>query len=123
MAKLLSEYSGNAVFWAIHKNNLFYTGITNLFQQPEFAQIDMIYTVSGVVDRFDEIIDDIFEPLNYGQNIFLGSDNPFGVFCSTIISKYKKNNQTGLFGILGPMRMNYEKNLILIKYINDKILL
>ncbi len=121
VAKLLSEFSGNAVFWAMHKNNLYYTGITNLFQQPEFAQIDTIYSISSVVDRFDEIIDDIFERLEYGQNILLGEDNPFGAFCGTVISKYKKNNQTSLFGILGPIRMNYKNNLILVKYINEKI--
>ncbi len=121
VAKLLSEFSGNAVFWAMHKNNLYYTGITNLFQQPEFAQIDTIYSISSVVDRFDEIIDDIFERLDYGQNILLGSENPFGAFCGTVVSKYKNNDKTGLFGVLGPIRMNYSNNLFLIKYINEKI--
>lgn len=121
VAKMLAEFSGNAVFWAIHKNNLFYTGISNLFHQPEFAQIDLIQNVSLVIDRFDEIIDDIFERLNYGNNILLGEENPFGAFCGTIISKYKIGNSTGVFGVLGPIRMDYSQNLTYIKLISDKI--
>ncbi len=120
-AKELSQISGNTVFWAFHRHNLYYTGISNLFQQPEFRELDLIYNMSAVIDRFDEVVDNIFEEMSEGTQILIGSDNPFGEFCGTILTKYKLSDKIGLLGILGPMRMNYEKNLALVKYINEVI--
>ncbi len=40
-AKQISQLSGSAVFWAFHKHNLYYTGLSNLFQQPEFSRISI----------------------------------------------------------------------------------
>lgn len=120
-AKELSRLSNNAVFWAFHKNNLFYTGISNLLQQPEFSQINMVYDISVVIDRMDEIINDIFGDIKFSPEILVGSNNPFGNFCSTILTKYKKGGNIGLVGILGPIRMDYEKNIALIKYISSRL--
>ncbi|MEK7557846.1 MAG: hypothetical protein AAB530_01405 [Patescibacteria group bacterium] len=122
VAKELAKISNNAVFWAFHQNNLYYTGISNLLSQPEFCQTELIYDISQIIDRVDEIINDIFNKLKNGPQIFLGSTNPFGDFCGTILAKYKFKDNIGLFGILGPMRMDYEKNLALIKFINNKII-
>ncbi|MFA5359392.1 MAG: hypothetical protein WC349_00320 [Patescibacteria group bacterium] len=118
-AKELAKVSGNAVFWAFHRNNLYYTGISNLLSQPEFNETQLIYDISQIIDRVDEIIDSIYNKLEAGPQIFLGADNPFGDFCGTILIKYKLHNNVGLFGILGPMRMDYEKNLALVKFINN----
>ena len=35
--------------------------------------------------------------------------------------KYKKGENTGLFGILSPMRTDYEGNLSIIKHIIEKL--
>lgn len=122
VAKELAKVSNNAVFWAFHQNNLYYTGISNLLSQPEFCQTESIYDISKIIDRVDEIINNIFNKLKDGPQIFLGSTNPFGDFCGTILAKYKFKNNIGLFGILGPIRMDYKKNLALIKFINNKII-
>jgi len=118
-AKELAKVSGNAVFWAFHRNNLYYTGISNLLSQPEFSETKLIYDISQIIDRVDEIIDNIYNKLADGPQIFLGADNPFGDFCGTILSKYKLEDNIGLFGILGPIRMDYEKNLALVKLLNN----
>jgi transcriptional regulator of heat shock response len=49
----------------------------------------------------------------------LGSKNPFSEHCSVVLSKYRLGDEIGLVGVLGPLRMNYEKNLALVKFIND----
>jgi len=118
-AKLMAKISGNAIFWAFHKHNLYYTGISNLLHQPEFSQPDMVYDISGLIDRLDEIIGQIFSDLKFGPQIILGSKNPFSAHCSAVITKYRFGDNIGLVGVLGPMRMNYEKNLALVKFIND----
>jgi len=121
-AKELARVSGNTVFWATDKDHFFYTGISNLFQQPEFAQADLMRHISLMIDRADEIIDDIFDDMEFDTKVLLGSENPFGDACSTVLVKYKVNDKEGLFGILGPMRMDYEKNLGLVDFINKKLI-
>jgi transcriptional regulator of heat shock response len=120
-AKILAALTGSAVFWAFHKNNLYYTGLSNLFHQPEFANTGLVYNISAVIDRMDEIIDEIFEEADERAEIMIGEANPFGNFCGSIIAKYRAGNRTGLFGILGPMRMDYERNLGVVEYILSKL--
>jgi heat-inducible transcriptional repressor len=119
-AKAIAEMSGGAVFWAFHKNDLYYTGLSNLFTQPEFSRVDMVCDVSAIIDRLEEIIDDIFEELDEGEQVLIGSKNPFGNFLSTVLVKYKNNNANGIFGILGPIRMDYSRNLALVEFIKKK---
>jgi heat-inducible transcriptional repressor len=121
-AKAIAELSNNAVFWAFHKNDLYYTGLANLFAQPEFKQAEAVYDASVVIDRLEEIIDGIFEGLADGEQVLLGEQNPFGNFFGTVLVKYKnKSNKTnGIFGILGPLRMDYGRNLALVEFIKKK---
>ena len=121
MAKAVAEVSNNAVFWALNKNNLYYTGVSNLFIQPEFKSSDVVYDISVVIDRMEEIISDKFNFFEMGENIFIGNNNPFGNFLSIILLKYRHNNQIGIVGLLGPMRMDYEKNISLMKFLKNKL--
>lgn len=120
-AKTIAELSGGAVFWAFHKNDLYYTGLSNLFSQAEFSKVNMVCDVSAVIDRLEEIIDEIFEDIEDGVQVLIGSKNPFGNFLSTVLVKYKKDKASGIFGILGPMRMDYARNLALAEFINNKL--
>ena len=120
-AKALASASGLAVFWAFHRHNLYYTGIANLLSQPEFVESRLVYDISGIIDRLDEIIDEIFDHTEFGPRVLVGSDNPFSPICSTIMSKYKSGENTGLFGLLGPVRQDYEKNLAFINFIDSNL--
>lgn len=119
-AKAIAELANCAVFWAFHKNDLYYTGLSNLFAQPEFKQAEIVYDVSVVIDHMEEILDELFEDLEYGEQVMIGSKNPFGNFLSTVLVKYKKDNQSGVFGLMGPTRMDYVHNLALVNYIKSK---
>lgn len=119
-AKAIAELSQAAVFWAFHKNNLYYTGLANLFAQPEFRQLEIVHDTSGIIDRLEEIIDDKFEDFPDGIQALIGPKNPFGNFLSVVLVKYRYEKQSGLFGILGPLRMDYCRNLALVEFINKK---
>lgn len=119
-AKAIAELANSAVFWAFHKNDLYYTGLANLFAQPEFHQLNAVCDVSASIDRLEEIIDENFESFTDGGQVLIGSKNPFGNFLSAVVVKYKNNNQHGVFGILGPMRMDYGHNLALVEFIKKK---
>lgn len=121
VAKTLAELSGLAVFWAIHRHNVYYTGLTNLLSQTEFRQ-DLLYGLSSIIDSLDEIVNDYFQQMAPEPRILIGSDGPFGNFCSAVLTKYKVGEHEGAFGILGPLRMDYERNLILMKFVYDKLM-
>lgn len=120
-AKIIAELSDNTVFWAFHRYNLYYTGVSNLLKQPEFFNTSLVYDVSIIIDRMDEVVNNFFKESDNNIKVLIGQENPFGVFCGTVLVKYRINNFDGLFGILGPIRMDYKKNISLIKYTINRI--
>lgn len=116
VAKLVAEISGATVVVGFNQNNVFYTGISNLLSNPEFANLNVIYNLSSIVDKMDVIMANIFDKINETE-INLGPQNYFSPGCATILTKY---NGT-LFGILGPVRMDYARNLGLVNYVKQLI--
>ncbi|MBN2884629.1 hypothetical protein JXE04_01765 [Patescibacteria group bacterium] len=121
VARALAELSSNAVFWAFHKNDLYHTGLSNLFAQPEFKQSEIVCDVSQVIDRMEEIIDELFDDLAEESHVYIGSNNPFGAFLGVTLLKYRRQGISGLVGILGPIRMDYARNLSLLTYLQAKL--
>ncbi|MEA3272267.1 MAG: hypothetical protein U9P90_01200, partial [Patescibacteria group bacterium] len=114
-AKNIAKISKEAVILAFGPNNMYYTGISNLFIKPEFRNQEVVASISDVIDRLDEVIPEIYDEILEEPKILLGENNPFGKECASILMK--QNNI--LIGILGLMRMNYEENLSLINYIKE----
>jgi len=121
VAKELAKTTGQAVFWAFERHNFYYTGVSNLLHQPEFAHVNNIYMISVIIDRIDEILEKIYDRIASGTHVFLGDENPFSDFCGSIIVKYGMPKRASLFGVLGPLRMNYEKNLGIVEHIYKKL--
>ncbi|MDD4607053.1 MAG: hypothetical protein PHS07_01765 [Patescibacteria group bacterium] len=121
LAKGLAEFSQGLVFIAFKPLDFYYTGVANLFSQVEFREYNLVCNLSEVIDHFDEVLENIFDQVTEQPQILIGNQNPFGEACGTIITKYNFNCNDSLLGILGPMRMDYGKNLGLIKYIQELI--
>lgn len=117
IAKQLASMSGLAVIWAFHKYNVYYTGISNLLQQPEFNQTQMVYDVSSIIDRIDDIVGEIFEQVSFTPEIKIGHDSPFGIFSGAILSRYQTKDRIGLIGLVGPVRMDYGLNKARLNYL------
>jgi heat-inducible transcriptional repressor len=103
LAKALSELSGQAAIVGLGEADTFYTGLSQLFSQPEFRNWQQVVSLTEVLDRLDEALNamratDIREP-----RILLGQECPFGPACATIVCATKQ----GCVGVLGPMRMEY----------------
>lgn len=121
-AKEIARLSGQTVFWAFHKNSLYYTGVSNLLNQPEFKQADVVYDISLIIDHMDETIEKVFEGMKLNENVvLLGSENPFGDMCGTVMFKYKLKDSVGLFGIMGPVRMDYQYCLSIANFIKEEL--
>ncbi len=115
VAKEIARISGLAVLIAFDKNDTYYTGLSNLFSQPEFERQAEIVTVSELIDKFDDVLKLIYKNSYKTPEIHIGKKGYFGENCSFVV--VKKNNY--LIGILGPLRMDYDKNLSLLNQLNN----
>ncbi|NQV90565.1 hypothetical protein HQ487_04140 [Candidatus Uhrbacteria bacterium] len=122
IAKRLVEISGETAIVAIDPKWSYYTGVANLFHKPDFHDPEMMQTLSALVDQFDEVMHKLYRTLPEGPQVFIGSGNPFGEEMATILVRYRIDQETeGLLGIVGPLRMDYSKNLALIERAKEVI--
>ncbi len=119
-AKSVAQLSGETVF--VHfGDESFLTGMTNLVSKPEFTGSSMMAAASRVVDDLELIIGEVEKKPTGEIEIFIGQDNPFGQDLSTVLTAIKVPNLgEGVFGILGPTRMDYDANVALMRYVRER---
>ncbi|MFA6512398.1 MAG: hypothetical protein WCV86_04730 [Patescibacteria group bacterium] len=116
LAKSLADISQQTVIVGFAPHDVYYTGIANLVRHPEFQSMDVLSEMTGIVDHCDDVISRLFQSLQPEPQILLGSENPFGAAAGTIVSRWGKKPH-GIFCLLGPIRMNYPKNIARISFI------
>ncbi|MFA6533853.1 MAG: hypothetical protein WCT37_01630 [Patescibacteria group bacterium] len=121
LARQIAENSGQLIFVSFGDGNFYYTGMSNIFSQPEFVEQEMICDLSKMMDHFDESIKKSFDSTDNEVRVMVGSANPFNNRCSTVVVNYDSGENQGVIGLLGPMRMDYEVNMALVEYIRDLI--
>ncbi|MFA6427962.1 MAG: hypothetical protein WCW02_00255 [Candidatus Buchananbacteria bacterium] len=118
LAKHLAEVSQNAILVGFGPHDVYYTGLANLFSQPEFSRQEVVYNVSMVIDHFDDTMSKVFGRVASQVQILAGQENPFSEACGMILGRYQLVGQSaGVLGVLGPVRMDYDRNLALIKFV------
>lgn len=101
------------------KNNTHFVGKTNLLEQPEFDNVDKI---KKIISKFEDqtFINNIKEN-DDGVNIYIGSESEFDDDVAIIKTKYNINGEAGTIAIVGPKRMEYDKVVSLLEYINSNL--
>lgn len=117
LAKVIAEKSNSGIIVGLPNHKVYYTGLSNLFSQLEFQNLELISSISEVFDHLDEMMDDVYDDFSEEVEILIGDKNPFSENCSIVISK----NKDVLFGIVGPKRMDYQRNIELINFIKNII--
>lgn len=120
LAKKLAELSQNTIVVGFSPYDFYYTGLANLFIQPEFNDQACLYNLSLTIDHLDKVMAELFEEVKE-VSVKIGSGNPFGQDCSVILTPWHFKNRHGILGILGPMRMDYQHNLGLVNFIRENI--
>lgn len=119
VAKALVELADQTVMIAFSPDRVYYTGLSNLFQKPDFAEINMVADLSAMFDRCEEALERFF-PTVTDLNYFIGERHPFGHMLSVMALRFGRNKES-LFLLLGPQRMDYYKNWGLMKKIKELI--
>ena len=112
---MLAELTGNLGLGTIG-DQLYLSGISKLFAQPEFMDNSRIQGVAQLLDNLEPWLREARpgEPLN----IFIGSENPIGKTSgvSLIISKFRSPySDNSYIGVLGPTRQNYVETMSLVR--------
>ncbi|MBI4653029.1 hypothetical protein HY750_02140 [Candidatus Kuenenbacteria bacterium] len=121
IGKAIADLSEETVIISFN-SQIYCIGLSNLFNQPEFIEHKLIYDISLAIDCLDKIVENFL--ISKEIQILIGKENPFNEKCGIVMINYnqkrgKTNNN--IFAILGPIRMNYEKNLALIKFVSALI--
>lgn len=98
-------------------NELYLSGIGNLFSQPEFASNDHTKEVARLLDNLEPWLREAApnEPLN----VYIGAENPIGKSSgsSLIISRFRSPySDRSYIGVLGSTRQSYAKVMRLVRH-------
>lgn len=100
-------------------SNIFFSGKTNLLNQPEYNNVEEI---KKIVCKFeDESLVRKIEEKDEGINIYIGEENEFDSNVTVIKSNYNINGEEGTIAIIGPKRMEYDKVVGFLKYLNENL--
>ncbi len=114
LAKELVNFSGESIIMAFSADRIYYTGLSNLFSKPDFAEIQLVANVSRVFDRCEEYLPRFYSRVDSQPHCYLGKDHPFGELFSCVATRFGKDNES-LVVLLGPERMDYRHNWSLVK--------
>lgn len=98
-------------------DELYLSGIGNLFSQPEFMSGTHAQSVARLLDNLEPWLREAApnEPLN----VYIGSENPIGKTsgASLIISRFRSPySDRSYIGVLGPTRQSYGKVMRLVRH-------
>lgn len=98
-------------------NQLYMSGLSNLFGQPEFVGGAHVQQVARLLDNLEPWLKEAApnEPLS----VYIGAENPIGRAANStlIISKFRSPySDRSYIGVLGPTRQNYRNVMGLVEH-------
>lgn len=101
---------------------LYMSGLSNLFGQPEFIQAGQVQQVARLLDNLEPWLREAApnEPLS----VYIGRENPIGgnAGCSLIVSRFRSPfSDRSYIGVLGPTRQNYRDVMTLVRRAGEEL--
>lgn len=103
-------------------DQLYMSGLSNLFGQPEFMNAGQVQEVARLLDNLEPWLYEA--ALNEPLNVYIGRENPVGsaAGCSLIISKFRSPySDTSYIGVLGPTRQSYRDVMRLVQRAGESL--
>lgn len=120
LANALMHLSGDMAIASFGGDRAYYTGVSQLAAKPDFQRLELLQSLTSLLDRFDEITGTVMQNLAEEPEVMIGQSNPFGQETAAVVVKCRlPNGRIALLGLVGPMRMDYRKNLGLIEQVVD----
>jgi heat-inducible transcriptional repressor len=97
-------------------NQLYMSGLSNLFGQPEFMNAVQVQQVARLLDNLEPWLREAAP--NQPLSVYIGAENPIGrsAGCSLIISRFHSPySDQSYIGVLGPTRQSYRDVMNLVR--------
>lgn len=97
-------------------NQLYMSGLSNLFGQPEFINSHQVKEVAKLLDNLEPWLREAAP--NKPLSVYIGKENPIGrsAGCTLIISKFRSPySDKSFIGVLGPTRQSYKEVMELVE--------
>jgi transcriptional regulator of heat shock response len=119
---MLARASESVSFATVPDNpRTFFLGTSNVLRQPEFSTDSINASkVIEVLEHGDNFVQTLRSlELDEDVRTYIGEENILQNIqsCSIIVTKYEKDGFHGFLGILGPKRMNYAYNIVMLEEI------
>jgi heat-inducible transcriptional repressor len=103
-------------------HQLYMSGLSNLFGQPEFIHSGQVQQVAQLLDNLEPWLYEA--ALNEPLSVYIGRENPVGrsAGCSLIISRFRSPySDRSYIGVLGPTRQSYRDVMILVRHAGEAL--
>ncbi len=126
LARMVGQLSGALVMANVSKSpDSFKIGLSQLMSAPEFREYDRILGLTEFFDQFDQMVEHLHRDMwdrgdTHDVKIFIGTENDDERIKdeTMIVSRYRlPRGAEGTLTLVGPMRMDYRKNIGLMMYV------
>lgn len=96
-------------------NQLYMSGLSNLFGQPEFINAEQVQQVARLLDNLEPWLREAAP--NESLSVYIGQENPIGrsAGCTLVISRFRSPfSDRSYIGTLGPTRQSYRDVMSLV---------
>jgi len=103
-------------------DQLYMSGLSNLFGQPEFMHPEQVQEVARLLDNLEPWLQEAAP--NQPLSVYIGSENPIGrgAGCSLIISRFRSPySDNSYVGTLGPTRQSYRDVMTLVRRTGEQL--
>lgn len=102
--------------------NMAVSGVTNLLMHPEYSDIEKARAMLAMLEKKDKLVELFEQPMNMKFSIRIGPENECEEMqdSSIVTATYRINGiQEGVFGIIGPTRMDYQRILWMLNSVGQ----
>lgn len=103
-------------------NQLYMSGLSNLFGQPEFVGGDQVRQVAQLLDNLEPWLREAAP--NQPLSVYIGGENPIGrsAGASLIISRFRSPfSDHSYIGVIGPTRQQYREVMSLVRHAGQEL--
>lgn len=103
-------------------NQLYMSGLSNLFGQPEFMQKGQVQQVARLLDNLEPWLREAAP--NKPLSVFIGQENPVGknAGATLIISRFRSPySERSYIGTLGPTRQSYRDVMAYVRQAGERL--
>lgn len=114
LGRRLADLSGDAVI-VTNEHQTSALGVANLLRKPDFKEDNMLLALAEDIERLERDATSVMSVAPSEVRILLGEESPMGKRLATVIVRHQlPNGEIGVLSIVGPLRMNYARNVALL---------